>query len=148
MLLYVWRGLTGGYVAGSLDALGVSLDDFSAATLNELGVFDDQHRLGYFSGDNLEATLTAAEQSGIKRRLFIRGGFPVTDAETAYLSIGARESMKVIASYSSETEINAQGFCPQRVSTRHARAKVRIPEGETWTFATGVEPDFTYEGAR
>lgn len=139
---------SGGYVAGSLDAIDVSLDDFAAATLNELGMVNADHRLGYFSGDNLEATLTAAEQSGIKRRLFIRGGYPVTDAETAYLSIGARESMRATATYSSETAINAQGFCPQRVSTRHARAKLRIPSGETWTFATGVEPDFTYEGAR
>jgi hypothetical protein len=34
------------------------------------------------------------------------------------------------------------------VSTRHARAKLRIPAGETWTYATGYEPDFTHEGRR
>lgn len=140
--------VSGGYVAGSLDALGISLDDFSAATLTDIGIFDEDHQLGYFSGDNLEATLTAAEQSGIKQRLFIRGLYPVTDATTAYASIAKRESMKATATYSNETAINAQGFCPQRVSTRHARAKFRVPAGEEWTFATGVEPDFTYEGAR
>jgi hypothetical protein len=140
--------VSGGYVAGSLDDLGVSLDDFSAATLNELGVFNSDHRLCYFSGDTMEATLTAAEQSGIKQRLFIRGIYPITDATTAYASIAKRESMKAVPVQSTETLINAQGMCPQRVSTRHARATLRIPEGETWTFATGVEPDFTYEGAR
>jgi phosphotransferase system IIB component len=140
--------VSGGAIAGSLDDLGVSLDDFSAATLNELGVFNSDHRLCYFSGDTMEATLTAAEQSGIKQRLFIRGIYPITDATTAYASIAKRESMKAVPVQSTETLINAQGMCPQRVSTRHARATLRIPEGETWTFATGVEPDFTYEGAR
>jgi len=140
--------VSGGSVSGSIDALSVALDDFSAATLNELGMFNADHKLGYFTGDTLEATLTSSEQSGIKKRLFVRGLYPITDAETAYCSVTARESMRATASDSSETAINAQGFCPQRVSTRHARAKLRIPAGETWTFASGVEPDFTYEGAR
>ena len=140
--------VSGGYVAGSVDDLTVSLDDFSAATLNELGMFDASHKLGYFTGDALEATLTTSEQSGVAKRLFIRGLYPVTDAGTAYCSVAKRESMKATASYSSETAINTQGFCPQRVSTRHARGKLRIPSGATWSFATGVEPDFTYEGAR
>jgi hypothetical protein len=139
---------SGGYVAGSLDALTVSLDDFSAATLNELGMFASDHSLGYFSGDTLEATLTTSEQSGVAKRIFVRGAYPITDAATAYISIGARESLTASASYSSETAINSQGLCPQRVSTRHARAKLRIPAGETWTFASGAEPDFIVEGAR
>jgi hypothetical protein len=145
---YASAWTSGGYVAGSLDALGISLDDFSAATLNQLGMFDSTHALGYFSGDTLEATLTTAEQSGVAQRLFIRGAYPITDAATAYISIGGRESLTAAASYSSETAINSQGLCPQRVSTRHARAKLRIPAGETWTFASGAEPDFTYEGRR
>jgi hypothetical protein len=139
---------SGGYVAGSLDALTVSLDDFSAATLNQLGMFDSTHALGYFSGDTLEATLTTSEQSGVARRIFVRGAYPITDAATAYISIGARESLTASASYSTETLINTQGFCPARVSTRHARAKLRIPAATDWTFASGAEPDFTTEGAR
>jgi len=138
----------GGYVAGSLDDLEISLDDFSNATLTDLAMFDADGRLGYFSGATLEAIMTAAEQSGISKRLFIRGAHPITDATEAYVSIGARESMKVAASYSAETAVNAQGFCPQRVSTRHARGKLRIPEAATWTFATGIEPDYTQEGRR
>jgi hypothetical protein len=140
--------VSGGYVAGSIDDLDISLDDFSDATLNQLGMFDDGHALGYFSGDTLEATLTTSEQSGVAKRIFVRGAYPVTDAATAYISIGARESLTASASYSSETAINSQGFAPQRVSTRHARAKLRIPAATEWTFASGAEPDFTTEGAR
>lgn len=140
--------VSGGYVAGSLDDMDVSLDDFSAATLSLVAMANSSHRLGYFSGDNLEATLTSAEQSGVAKRIFVRGLYPITDAADAYASVGARESMKVEATYSTETEINDQGLCPQRVSTRHARGKLRIPAATEWTFATGVEPDFTYEGRR
>jgi hypothetical protein len=139
---------SGGYVAGSIDDLEVSLDEFSAATLNQMAVVTSAHKLAYFTGDNLEATLESAEQSGISKRLFIRGYYPLTDAPSAYASTAARENLNATPAYSTEQELNAQGFCPQRVSTRHARAKIRIPAATSWTYITAVEPDFTYEGSR
>lgn len=140
--------VSGGFVAGSIDDLGVSLDEFSAATLNQIGAFNDESRLGFLTGDALEATITSSEQSGVAKRLFIRGMYPITDASAAYISVGGRENMQATPSYSSETAVNGQGFCPQRVSTRHARGKLRIPAGTEWTFATGVEPDYTGVGKR
>lgn len=139
---------SGGYVAGSIDDLDVSLDDFTAATLTQLAIVDADKRLGYFTGDNLEATLETSEQSGISKRLFVRGFFPLTDAATLYGSVGRRENMNAAPSYTDETALNAQGFCPQRASTRHARAKVRIPAGTSWSYITAVDPDVTFEGAR
>lgn len=140
--------VSGGYVEGSIDDIEVSFDDISAATLSNMAIFDTEHKLGYFTGDNLEATLETAEQSGISKRLFIRGLYPITDAATAYCSVARRENLNATPSYTTETALNAQGFCPARASTRHARSKLRIPSGTSWTFATGVQPDFTYEGAR
>lgn len=138
----------GGFIAGSIDDLTVSLDDFSAATLNQLAMFDEDHRLGYFTGDNLEATLETAEQSGIKQRLFVRHLYPVTDAPTAYAATGRRENLQAAPVYTAETAINALGFCPQRVSTRHARGRLRIPAGTEWTFATGMETEHVIRGKR
>ena len=139
---------SGGYVAGSVDDLTVSFDDISAATLSSMAIIDSSHKLGYFTGDNLEATLESAEQSGIDKRLFIRGLYPITDAPTVYGSVAARENLNATPSYSVEHALNAQGFVPARVSTRHSRPKIRIPAGTAWTYATGVKPDFTYEGSR
>ena len=138
----------GGYVAGSLDNLPISLDDFETATLARLAAFSSDHVLGFFSGDNLEATLQTGEQSGVARRLFVRGVYPITDATDAFASIGGRENLKADPSYSGESGIDARGMCPQRVSTRHARVKLRIPAGAEWTFASGVEPDYTGGGKR
>lgn len=140
--------VSGGYVAGSLDAITFSLDDVSAATLPKLSICDSDHKVGFFSGDNMEATLDAAEQSGISKRLLVRGGYPVTDADECYLSIGARENLQGAATFTSENAITSQGFCPARISTRHMRPRLRIPEGATWTFATGVEPDYRAGGKR
>jgi hypothetical protein len=44
--------------------------------------------------------------------------------------------------------MDATGSIPARASTRYARAKLRIPAGTTWSFALGVEPEFSLEGAR
>jgi len=139
---------SGGYVNGSLDAITVSLDDFEAANRPKIAFFDENFELGYFTGDNLEAVLTAAEQTGVQKRMFIRGLYPISDAPTVYGSVGRRENLNATASYTTETLINGQGFCPQRASARHARAKLRIPAATEWTYATGVEPDYTAEGKR
>jgi hypothetical protein len=139
---------SGGYVAGSIDDLTISFDDISTATLSNMAAFNTSHQLCYFTGDNMEATLESAEQSGISKRLFVRGLYPITDATAAYCSVAKRESLAVSPTYTTETALNGQGFCPARASTRHARAQLRIPSGTTWSYANGVEPDFTHEGAR
>ena len=135
-------------VSSSLDALTTSLDDFSVATLAQLSIVNTAHKLGFFTGSNLEATLVSAEQSGNGSRFFVRGFRPITDAATCYGTVSGRESQQATATYNSETLINTQGFIPQRLSTRYARGKLRIPAGTTWTYATGIEPDVVNDGQK
>lgn len=135
-------------ISGSLDALPFSLDDVSTAVSPEIGIFDPSHKLGYFRGDNLEATLETSEFDGDGSRFFVRGFRPITDAATVYGSVSKRENAASTRTYTDEALINAQGFIPQRASTRYARGKVRIPAAATWTFASGVEPDATTAGMR
>jgi hypothetical protein len=47
-----------------------------------------------------------------------------------------------------ESAINGQGYAPLRVSTRYARARVRIPQATSWTYAAGVEADNVPDGKR
>src|SRR5207344_2338064 len=107
-------------------------------------IADTNHKLGFFSGTNLEATLDTSEQAG-GRRFRVKGVRPITDAATCYVSIGARENTQSAVSYSSEQAVNGKGLCPANVSTRMARARKRVPAATTWTFATGVEPEFSQE---
>ncbi len=135
-------------ISGSLDALTFSLDDVSTAALSKLSAVNTSHKLGFFTGGNLEATLDTSEQSLNGRRMRVKGIRPVTDATICYGAIGARETLQEAVSYTAEQGVDAKGLCPANVSTRLARGRLRIPAATTWTFAMGIEPEFAQEGRR
>lgn len=135
-------------ISSSIDALSVSLDDISTASLPEIAAFNSSHKLGFYRGDNLQAAMETGEQGELGRRVFVRGIYPLTDADEVYGSLKHRANANDTPSETTETAINAQGFCPQRKDTCLARAVVRIPAAETWTFATGVKPLFAVTGER
>jgi len=134
---------------GSLDAMLGSLDNYSTANTPELGCFDTAHRLNFFRGANLEATLESAEQGTDGRRLKLRGFRPVTDAATLYGSASRRETQGSTATAGTESLINAiTGRCNMVVDTRYSRYRCRIPAGTSWSFIAGVEPDIVQTGRR
>jgi hypothetical protein len=136
-------------ISSSIDALTFSLDDVATGSLAALSIVDSAHKLNFLSGSNLEATLDSAEHELDRgRRVRVKGIRPDTDATSCYGSIGARENIQTTPTYSTEQAVNAKGLCPANVSTRLARGRLRIPAGTTWTFCTGVEPNFTQEGVR
>ena len=135
-------------ISGSLDALTFSLDDVSTAALSKFSAVNAAHKLGFFTGGNLEATLDTSEQSLNGRRMRVKGIRPVTDATTCYGSVGVRETLQETVSFSVEQAVDAKGLCPASVSTRLARGRLRIPAATTWTFATGIEPECAQEGRR
>jgi hypothetical protein len=128
--------------------LPFSLDDVSTAALSRVSAVDPAHKLGFFTGGNLEATLDTAEHTLNARRVRVKGLRPVTDAATCYGSVGARENLQSTVSYSAEQAVDGRGLCPANVSTRLARGRLRIPASPAWTFASGVEPDFAQERKR
>lgn len=131
----------------NIDTIALSsLDDITSSVLSSLSGFDTSHKLGFFTGANLEATLETGEHGGDGKRIYIRGYRPVTDAATVYGSVGKRETLQATRTYSDETLVNSIGKCTARVSTRYGRSKIRIPASVSWTFAAGVEPDVVLEG--
>lgn len=140
--------VSGGIVAGSLDAIPFPLDTVSNASLPRLSIVNASHRIAFFSGDSLEATLETSEQSGDGRRLRVKGFWPITDASDVRGRVGKRENLNTIATYTGESSMNAQGYVPRIWETRYARAKIRIPAGVAWTFVSGVKPDFALKGRR
>jgi hypothetical protein len=135
-------------ISGSLDALPFSLDDVSTAALSKLSAMSSTHKLGFFTGPNLEATLDTSEQTIDGRRVRVKGFRPITDAASCFGAVGARENVQSAVGYSAEQAVNAKGLCPANVSTRLARGRLRIPAGASWSFASGLEPDFAQEGRR
>lgn len=135
-------------ISSSIDALPQSLDAYVGASQPEIASFNSDHNLGFFGGDTLEATLETAEQGLEGRRIRVGGFRPVTDAETVYGSASRRERLQDTPTYTAESLLNAQGLCPLNTSTRLSRGKLRIPADETWTFASGIEPQAIPEGMR
>lgn len=138
---------SGGIVGGFGDLMDISWDSFSTSTLPSLSVADSTHKIGFFSGLNVEATLETAEQSGKGQRLLVRGFWPVTDAATVYGKVSKRENLNATIAYTTESTMNSShGFVPQLRSTRYSRAAIRIPAETIWTYATGVRPDVVPDG--
>ena len=99
-----WRGQgsrsrTWTAISGSLDALTFSLDDVSTAALSKLSAVNTAHKLGFFTGGNLEATPDHRREKRrfdrlTGRRLFVRGLRPITDAASVYGSVARRETLE------------------------------------------------------
>ncbi|WP_298255841.1 hypothetical protein [Bradyrhizobium sp.] len=133
---------------GSLDAMTLSLDAYATAVQPEIGQFSNTHGLGFFRGDNLEATIESAEQGTDENRITIRGFRPVTDAATLFGSASYRDTQAVPATAGAEVPLNARsGRCDMRRDTRYSRFRVRIPQATPWTFFAGVVPDIATGGA-
>lgn len=139
---------SGGIIAGPIDAMTVSLDDYPVAAASALGAVGSGSTMGFFTGDNLEATLESAEKGNLGVRLFVSGFRPAADAAPCYGAVSSRERLQDTRNYSTEQALDGQGFIPARVSTRYARGRLRIPRGTDWTFATGIEPEVTTDGDR
>lgn len=125
-----------------------SLDSISTSVQSQLSAVDTDHKLGFYTGAPLEATMVSSEHGADGNRIFVRGFRPVSDSPTVYGSISYRDTSQDAAVYTSETLVNAVGICTARKSTRYSRGKVRIPAGTEWTYAAGIEPDVVLDGAR
>jgi hypothetical protein len=135
-------------ISSSIDALTLTLDAYATAVQPEIAQFNSTHKLGFFRGSNLEATMETGEQGTDGNTIFIKGFRPITDAATAYGSASARMTQQTTPVAGTEALISSRtGRCDFKVSTRYSRFKVRIPSGTSWTFAAGVEPDLTQEGS-
>lgn len=134
-------------ISGSLDALPFSLDDVSTATIEYIAAFDSAHKLNFITGTPLEAILETSDYSQDNgRRIRVKGFRPDTDASSCYGKLLYRETVQASTSSTSETAISSNGEVFTNLSTRLARARIRIPSGATWTFAAGVEPFAGVEG--
>jgi hypothetical protein len=107
------------------------------------------NKVGFFTGNTLEATMETAEHaSSPSRRIFVRGYKPICDAAGVVGNVSIRETQQATATHTSEATVDTLGNINARVSTRYARGKIRIPAGTDWSFAAGIEPDVSQEGER
>jgi hypothetical protein len=136
-------------ISSSIDTLTSSLDDYTTIETPEIGMVSTDHKVGFFRGQSLEATIESAEQGTDGQTIKVRGFRPITDAPALFGSASSRMTQQAVAVAGSEVAINGTtGRCDMIVSTRYSRMKSRIPAGTPWTFFAGVEPDVIMKGKK
>lgn len=140
-------------IPGSVDDPGqLSFDDPSyAGGAPALGVMTADSRLALLSGPPLEALFETAEAMIFRPdRAFIEGVRLDSDADDWRVAVGGREkpSRSAPVTYRAETGPTVEQFAPCRSSARYHRARVRIPSGTAWSYASAIEPRARREGLR
>jgi hypothetical protein len=154
---FLFRAGTFGYNLDNADGLGYTADSspfgpdsrFWTGGRSILAAFNDEHKLCFFSGSALEATLETGEpDGGMGNMMHVSGVRPLVDAANVYVSLGYRDDLDDSVSYTSTSSQEDDGVCSQRVCARYVRAKIVVPAGETWTHISGYEPKMKRAGRR
>lgn len=139
---------SGGQIGGSLDAMTLSFDEYATAVQPQLAQFNTDAKLGFFTGQNLEATIQTGEQGGDGTALSVQGFKPITDAAAVYGAYTSRMTQRDVPVTSPENKMSIRtGRVNRQKESWYIRFQVRIPAGTPWTFFAGVEPDAGAGGA-
>lgn len=159
----ITRDLSKGYtldtldnINSSIDALPFSLDSRAYTGGNLLlSAFDANHKLNYFTGANLAATLDTSEaQLAAPARALVTsaalamsyGSSAMTGTPT--IAMLTRDRSMDAVTTGSAVDLNAYEQAPQRVDARYHAARVTIPASAVWTHAQGVRLEYEPSGMR
>lgn len=156
---WVFRMLSFGTALDTLPSLGYTTIESVPFSLDSrvwqggqllLGAIDTSGKLAYFNGSNLAAQIGTTElQPAPLLRAWINSSRPLVDGSTrATVSLGIRARLGDSVSWGLDVAQTALGECPQRADARYAQALVKVPAGEAWTHAEGVEIEAAQGGVR
>ena len=124
----------------NIDTMTLSLDSAAFQGGNQaLGVFNSAHKLSFFDGMTMEATMVTGEGQLSEGRTQVQEVTPLIDTTAATVAMGVRETQPGTVVYGSASSQRSTGICPVRSTGRFHRAKVTVPAGSTWTYAQGVD---------
>lgn len=153
------KGLSFGYTLDQLyTVLGYTIDGLPFPLSSRvwlggallLGLFDSNHKLNYFTGTPLAATVDTAEvQPNPIGQTRIYNTRPIVDGSTTpSVAIGTRNRQADSVSYSSAVAMNSLGKAPARSQGRYVRARMTLPASGSWTHLSGVELEGAPAGGR
>jgi len=123
-----------------IDTMTVSLDSNQFKVLaSQIGAFDEDHKLGFFRGQNKTATLETGEvelNPGSKTAL--KAFKPLVDGGTVTGEIGQRSRQSDSVSWGSSLTQSSSGRFTTRANDNYHRFRLTVT-GDTWTDAIGVQ---------
>lgn len=130
----------------SIDAIDQPFDSrlFSGGKPT-IGAFTDEHKLAFFTGNNLAATLELPKTQlspgyrSLVQEIALLGDLDPTDVT---IQIGTVETRGGATTWGSEVSAETDGtglFKPDPVDARFHQVRVNIPEGTEWNSLAGVD---------
>lgn len=139
-------------IFGTLETITTSFDSSVwMGGVPAFGGFNYLHKLGFFNGSTLEATLETAEtQLNPPGRAFVSEVVVYGGPAGSMVAVGGRETntQDVATFYNPEAALGVTGSAPARCSSRYHRSKVRIPAGSSWSQIEGIDYSYSPEGGR
>ncbi len=145
----IFPAATVGYTLDGLDAISSSLDDLPFSLDSKvwqggapvMAVFDMNRQLSFFSGQNMEATVTTQETGDVAGGVVrTTSTYPVVDTDEVYVSIGLRLRRSDEVTWLTE---QYPSFNTGRVRKtgrgRFMRYRMRIPAGAVWNYAQAID---------
>lgn len=154
----IFNGATSGFtleglsaISTSIDALPFSLDsDVWRGGLTILSGVDTGHRIITFDAGAKDATFITGEAQVVDEgRAFVTAVRPIVQGNSATqisARVGSRHRLIDSVVYGTASDMNADGFCPQRNNARFQRVRMDISGG--FERATGFDFEFIPEGMR
>jgi len=131
-----------------LDSITISLDDPSwTGGRAQLGKIDSAHKLAFFTGSAMSATLETTEiQLTPGRRTMLSTVRPLVDGGSTTIQVAHRNIQSATESWNSAITPNANGRASIRKNARYHRMRANL--SGSWTHAQGVEIEGKAMGAR
>ncbi len=149
MLTWLDSALTPGVTLDGLDSTGYNLDTLPYSLDSDVWKggrplivgFDQQFRLGYFQGDNMQALFETADiEFNPTRRTGVEGLRVYTDSDNATGQIGTREGLNDPTKWRDPAARSPRRrVCWNKAEGRWMKGRVIIPEGATWGHLTGID---------
>lgn len=154
----VMRLVSIGYTLDELyTVLGYTIDGLPAGLdsalwqggLTLLGLFDTDHKLNFFTGENLAATVDTTETQFIPgKRAIITNARPLVDGGIPSVAVGHRDRLVDPVTWTSAIPMNSLGTSPVRTSGRYTRAEITLPAGSDFLNIQGTEIEASSAGIR
>ena len=154
----IMRTLTQGFSLEELDNISTNIDagvleSFDSPSYQggvfRFAAFDAVHKLAYFTGDNLAATVETGEfQITPGRHSLLNKTRSLIDGGTITMAVAGRNKLTDTATFGSAASMNGSGEFSLRKDARYHRLRCSVAAGGTWTHAQGAEHDGKGRGRR
>lgn len=114
-----------------------------------LGAFSSAHKLSFFTGAAMEATLRTALWAPVPGKRFYTNGVKLTGGSSATTGrVGVTERTQDQYVFNPSQTVDAQGEIHARASGAYGIFEINIPAGGDWQDVAGLEPHVVEDGER